>query len=70
MKDLRLAVERLFNTLPFEPPITEQYCARLRDALRPCLPKDTLLDVFHRHTEIVVEARIDGDVHSVIQALA
>jgi hypothetical protein len=54
-------IEQSLGVVPFEPPITIEYCKKVRDDLRARCPAGCLLDVFHRNQrELVVEVRSDG----------
>lgn len=57
---VREAVESALGSVPFDPPISVEYCAAVRDAIRAALPSASI-DVFHRLTELVVDVRV-GDV--------
>lgn len=63
-EEVQTAIETALGTVVFEPPVSVEYCAAVRDVLRPALPGATL-DVFHRHRELEVQARL-GAVTCVV----
>jgi hypothetical protein len=54
---LRSAIEEAIEAVDFVAPITIQYCAAVRDALR-ARAHGAELDVYFRQSELVVEARL------------
>jgi hypothetical protein len=69
--DLKTAIERSVQAVPFAPPVTKEYCEKVRDALRKEVPPGTLTEAYYRvaskrgPTEIVVEARSGAIVCTV-----
>lgn len=56
---MRASIQAALGAVPFTG-LGVDYCTAVCDHLRPQLP-GVALEVFHRHTELVVEAR-SGDV--------
>jgi hypothetical protein len=57
--EVNVAIETTLAQVEFEPPVTVDYCARVRNVLRSMLPPDARIDVsFHRKDELVVEVRM------------
>ena len=67
--ELRTIVERVLGTVPFAPPVTQEYCASVQASIKALAP-GALVDVHHRLTVLVVEARLDRALHRVEVPLA
>lgn len=67
--DLRSAIERVLGTVPYTPPVSVKYCECVRDALRKEAP-GVELDVYHRHTDLVVEASLGVARHKLVVRVA
>lgn len=56
-RELQNAIETAIGEVAFDPPISPDYCEAVMTALRPKLPKGSLIDVYHRNVELVVDVR-------------
>jgi hypothetical protein len=54
--ELRELIEFAIGSVPYDPPITVDYCGEIRDVLRASLP-DASIEVYHRHTELIACVR-------------
>jgi len=67
--DLRIAIETALGSVPFEAPVSAEYCKAVYAALRLLLPIATI-EVFHRaERELIVEARQDGKYYALVVPL-
>lgn len=63
--DLHQHVEAVLGEVDFEPPVSVAYCQAVYNALKAQVP-DAKVDAYHRHTEVVVEARLGAVRVSVV----
>lgn len=62
--EVRSAIEAAIGAVPFEPPVSLEYCAAVRDVLRAALP-GAHIDAYHRFVELVVEVHL-GDLRCLV----
>lgn len=67
--ELETVIETAIGVVPFDPPVTVAFCTTVRDELRKALPEGASLDVYHQHTKLVAEARVNTTVARLVLPL-
>lgn len=50
----------IVDRFDFTPPVEVADCRAVRDALKSALPEGARIEVYHRHADVVIDVRHDG----------